>query len=442
MDNPPLRKPDLHARLVNSKRFACACAAVLVLGSAMLAARGGEAGGEEILPWLAVLAGLTLVWLASLASKPVPPALLFGVAVAMRLIFLLMPTGYDVYRYVWEGRILLGGFNPYIHPPDDLLLQGFRDGGWQSIGHPGVTAIYPPLTQWIFAAFASVGLGPFGFKLMFTLADMVLCWKLFTRFGSGPARIYAWCPLAAVSFAGGGHYDSLFMLAMVLAWLSPKPENQIPVKTALLLGASIALKWMAVPLGLWLVVHEWRNRGFRRATLTGGLVALPAILTWTALGLWTGEWTLQLMPSAFSRAARSAELIPAIADFICGLGQIDNRWFLVALIGAWIWVAVKSRTLLEAAEWGFLATYILSPMLHAWYFVWVLPFAVKSRNLGTIALAASGIAYFLVHHTLAQPGGHWTFSWWERAIIWLPFLIGFFSFHRSCRAKKQIVMNR
>jgi hypothetical protein len=39
---------------------------------------------------------------------------------------------------------------------------------------------------------------------------------------------------------------------------------------------------------------------------------------------------------------------------------------------------------------------------------------VKSRNVGAIALAASGITYFLVHHTLARPGGYWTFSWWER----------------------------
>ena len=305
------------------------------------------------------------------------------------------------------------------------MLAGFRDEIWPSIGHPGATAIYPPLTQWLFGGMASLGLGPFGFKLVFTLADMILCVLACRRFGPESALIYAWNPLAAVSFAGGGHYDSIFMLAMVLAWFSFKPGHRFPARTAVLLGASIALKWMAVPLGLWLVVHEWRARGIKPAALAGSLVALPAVLAWTTLCLWTGEWTLQLMPPVFSHAARSAELLPAIADFVFRTGHIDNRWFMGAMVLAWIWVGVKSRNFLEAAEWGFLATYLLSPMLHAWYFVWALPFAVKSRNAGFIALAGSGIIYFIVHHTLDQPGGSWTFTWWERAAIWLPFLTGF-----------------
>jgi hypothetical protein len=147
---------------------------------------------------------------------------------------------------------------------------------------------------------------------------------------------------------------------------------------------------MAAPLGLWLVVHQWKTLGFKQAFLIESFVALLAVFAWTTLGLWTGEWTLQLMPPTFSRVARSAEFIPAIADFIFQSGRIANHWFMLAMLISWIWVGLRSRTLLEAAQWGFLATYLLSPMLHAWYFVWALPFAVKSRNSGFIALAASG----------------------------------------------------
>jgi hypothetical protein len=409
----------------SSTHYARICAAALTIGACVLTAIGGEAGGDHILPWLTTLAALTLVWLLSLRSKSISPTLLLGTAIAIRLVFLFMPTGYDAYRYVWEGRILLEGFNPYVHPPNDPLLTPFRNEIWQSVGHPDATAIYPPLTQWLFAAMASLGIGLLGFKIVFAAADMALCALLSRKFGPRAALIYAWNPLAAVSFAGGGHYDSLFMIAMVLAWVMFQSENRFQTKTALWLGASIALKWMAAPLGLWLVIHQWKSRGFKNAVLTGGLVALPVILAWSALSLWTGEWSLQLMPPAFSRAARSAELIPAIADFVFQNGQLHNRWFMFAMVIAWICVGMKSRSFLEAAHWGFPATYILSPMLHAWYFVWALPFAVKSRNAGFIALAASGILYYLVHYTLEQPGGKWTFTWWERAGIWLPFIIGF-----------------
>ncbi len=424
----------------NSALYAGICAGGLVVGSCVLTSIGGEAGGDHTLPWLAVLSLLTLIWLASLRVKSVSLPLLLGVALAMRLAFLLMQPGYDMFRYVWEGRILLGGFNPYLHPPEDPLLASFRDNTWKTIGHPAATAIYPPLTQWLFAAMASIGLKSLGFKVVFTMVDMILSLLLCRRFGPRAALIYAWNPLAAVSFAGGGHYDCVFMLAMVLVWFSLKPGNRPSVISAILLGAAIALKWMAVPLGIWMVAQEWRNHGFKRSLLTGSLVAMPAVFTWATLSLWTGEWTLQLMPRAFSLSVRSTELIPAITDFIFRTSDIDNRWFLGALVLAWIYVGMKSRTLLEAAEWGFLATYILSPMLHAWYFVWILPFAVKSRNPGIIALAATGITYFLVHYSVSQPGGKWTFSWWERSLIWLPFLIGFL-YHYSRRTwgnKKEI----
>lgn len=407
-----------------SSAFARTCAAGLIFGAIVLTSIGGEGGNGAALPWLAALTGLTLIWLTSLAAKPVSPALVLGTALVIRLVFLFMPTGDDVFRYVWEGRILLEGFNPYVHAPTDPLLAGCRDDVWKSVGHPGVTAIYPPLTQWIFAALASVKLGALGFKIAFSAADMLLCALLCSRFGPRPAIVYAWNPLAAVSIAGGGHYDSLFMLAMVLAWFSWKQEAGSPVRTAVLTGVAIALKWMALPIALWLVVDEWHRRGLKSAALISCCTALPAVLTWAGLCLWTGEWTLQLMPAAFSKVARSAELLPAVADVFRGAGPIDNHWFFGALILAWIWVAFRSRSFLDAAEWSFFATYVLSPMLHAWYFIWILPFAVKSRNWGSIALASTGITYFIVHYRFSQPGGEWTFSWWERAVIWLPFLVG------------------
>lgn len=405
----------------------------LLLGSGLLTSIAGEAVGEPIVPWLCTLAVLTLVWLLSLASKPVSPGVLMGVAILIRLIFLIMPTGYDAYRYVWEGNVLLHGFNPYLHPPDDPLLEALRDTQWDSIGLRGATAIYPPLVLWLFAGLSSLGLGVWGFKLVFTLADLALCGVLLARFGSKATRIYAWCPLVALSFAGGGHYDSLFMLAMVLAWLVDQREAGFPWRTAVLLGVAIAFKWMALPIGLWLVIHDFRQRGLRNALLTGMLVGAPVVLAYGALSLWTGEWTLQLMPPYFSRTARSMEFLPVIIDYLAGAGQLDNRVFFALLLAVWIMVAVRSRSFLVAAEWSFFATYLLSPMLHAWYLVWMLPFAVQSRNPGSIALAASGIVYFIVHYNMNQPGGAWSYTGWQRGVIWLPFIVGFLMVRTNIR---------
>lgn len=416
---------ELRARLENSSGLATGLAIALLVAAGILTSIAGEAGGNQIVTWLFTLAVMTLIWLISLGSKPVSPWLLLSIALGIRIIFLIMPTGFDTYRYVWEGNVLLHGFNPYIHPPDDPILAGLRDQAWNSIGLRGTTAIYPPVVQWLFAALSSCGLGVWGFKLVFTLADLALCNFLLARFGSKTARIYAWNPLVALSFAGGGHYDSLFILAMVLAWFVHEREQRFPWRAALLIGVAIGLKWMAVPIGLWLVLQVWRQQGFKRALLSGLVVAAPVFLAYTALSLWSGEWTLQLMPPFFSRTARSMEFLPVIIDYCGRIGHLDNRFYLVLLIAAWVVVASRTRSFVDAAEWSFFATYLLSPMLHAWYLVWALPFAVKSRNPGIIALAASGIFYFVVHYNMDHLGLGWTFTWWQLAIIWVPFLIGF-----------------
>ncbi|NJM37124.1 MAG: DUF2029 domain-containing protein [Akkermansiaceae bacterium] len=245
-------------------------------------------------------------------QQKITPFWLMVVAIGIRGAFLVMPTGFDTFRYVWEGNILLHGFNPYVHSPDDPLLQGLRDPAWHSIGLRGATAIYPPLVQWLFAGFSSLGLGVWGFKFIFTLVDLALCGILLRKFGSKAARIYAWNPLVALSFAGGGHYDSLFILAMVASWLIYQRENGFPLRAALLIGIAIGLKWMALPIGLWLVIQELRQRGLKSAFVLVLFIAAPVSISYVVLSLWTGEWTLQLMPPFFSRTARSMEFLPVI----------------------------------------------------------------------------------------------------------------------------------
>ena len=49
------------------------------------------------------------------------------VALVLRLFLIAAPVSDDVYRYVWEGRVRLAGFNPYLLAPDDPALAHLRD---------------------------------------------------------------------------------------------------------------------------------------------------------------------------------------------------------------------------------------------------------------------------------------------------------------------------
>jgi hypothetical protein len=62
-------------------------------------------------------------------------------------------------------------------------------------------------------------------------------------------------------------------------------------------------------------------------------------------------------------------------------------------------------------------------MVHAWYFTWLMPFTVATRNRGSILLTASGFVYFTVYNRTATEG--WFFPPWEIVLLWVPFILGF-----------------
>ena len=118
----------------------------------------------------------------------------------------------DIYRYLWEGRVVLDGSNPYLNAPDSPHLAHLRDDLHASINHPEMTSIYPPAAQVVFAASQLLSSRPWSFKLLAALADLgvvaILCGLLAAR---GRPRelvlVYAWHPLPIVEFAASGHLD-------------------------------------------------------------------------------------------------------------------------------------------------------------------------------------------------------------------------------------------
>ncbi|MDH3818941.1 MAG: DUF4919 domain-containing protein, partial [Myxococcales bacterium] len=90
----------------------------------------------------------------SVTRKRVLDRLAIGTALLFGGAFLLAPPllSDDLYRYLWEGRLWLEGFNPYRLSPDDPGLAQLRDDLWVRINNKPLATIYPPLSQLIFVA--------------------------------------------------------------------------------------------------------------------------------------------------------------------------------------------------------------------------------------------------------------------------------------------------
>jgi hypothetical protein len=74
-------------------------------------------------------------------------------------------------------------------------------------------------------------------------------------------------------------------------------------------------------------------------------------------------------------------------------------------------------------EWYLGLLLMLAPVVHAWYFTWLIPFVVASRNLGVRLVSLSGFVYFVLQQRIAL-GGPWQLTPVERTLLWLPFVVG------------------
>jgi hypothetical protein len=407
---------------------------LLVAGAAVMLPFGSLHTLGHVPVFLAGAAVMLLGFYGTLFRPLRHPALIVGGAVAVRMLLLFQEPGGDIFRYIWEGRMVLAGVNPYLHPPDAPGLEALRTGLWAAIEHKSFTAIYPPLAQGVFALLAAVSPSVWFFKAAFAAADLAAGAVLARRYGWTAAAVFLWNPMVIYAFAGGGHYDSLFVLALVLAWRDW--ESGLLRRAVVWLGAAVALKWVALPVLGWALWRLLRERGIGTSLGAAGLAVLPLALSWLALSAWTGEWTVRLYPEKFTAFARSTEFVPRLVAWIWEDTQFRNGLFAPPLALAWALVILLAVRFARAAEWSFFAALLLSPMVHAWYFTWLAPFAVATRNAGTLAVTATSFGYFVVYHRLhARPDLGWVFFPWEIALIWLPLVAGFL--WTACRRPQQ-----
>ena len=343
------------------------------------------------------------------------------VAIATRLILLFMYPGDDIWRYLWEGKIQNLGFSPYDFAPNATALAAYRPEWWSQINHAGVSAIYPPLTQLGFRGLAALAPSVLLFKTSFAIADLAICWLLSRKFTYAAATFYAWNPLTIYSFAGGGHYDSWFILPLVAAWIAW--EQQKPRVSGLLIGLSIAVKWISLPiLGFisWLALLKINFKTALAIAICGVLPICLAALAFCSLD------SCALIPtsSTFVSHGRSAEFLPRLlANFWYGSTKSNSVFALpLGLTTAWFYWRV--RDFQQMAIGFFAALLLLSPIIHGWYFTWIVPFAVGTKNWGVRWISISAFVYFVLPYRQGLGNRNWQLTMLETWLLWLPFVLG------------------
>ncbi len=401
----------------------------LILLAAIFLIPFGDFRNSSVFPYFGLGMGImSLGFVFSWNIKYISGWWFWLIAIFARLILLPMYPGDDIWRYIWEGLIQIQGFSPYDFAPNAMELIPYRTEWWSQINHQEISAIYPPVTQLGFRLLASISSNFIFFKVAFVAADLFTCWLLTKKFSYQKTLIYAWNPLVIYSFAGGGHYDSWFILPLVSAWLvcdSNKISIYTCLKSSLLIGISIAVKFISLPFLGFLAWKAWRKINLRIALLLIFFGSLPFILT--ALPFCNTE-SCHLIPtsSTFVSHGRSAEFFPHLLGKFWQESLKSNAYFALPLGLISLFLLLTSYNFQQFGSNFFFALLIISPIIHGWYFTWIVPFIVPTQNLGIKLISLSSLVYFFLPYRQALGDRYWNLTDLETMILWLPFIVGYF----------------
>ncbi len=181
------------------------------------------------------------------------------VAIFLRLILVFSEPGLsnDVYRFIWDGRLLVQGYNPFDHLPmyyleNDVPVKGIDRALFEAFDAKNTYTVYPPVAQaqfasacWLFPQniyWCTVVMKLWLFA--FEVGSIFLIVKLLRRFDL-PARnvlLYALNPLIIFEITGNLHFEGAMIFFLLLAlWLLCRSSPSFGHRTVAKLGGNLKL---------------------------------------------------------------------------------------------------------------------------------------------------------------------------------------------------------
>jgi hypothetical protein len=362
-------------------------------------------------------------------------------AILFRAIFLFTEPilSDDVNRFYWDGKISNQGINPYQYAPDADELNEFRDSEWENINNKDIPTLYPPLSQMVFATSYFIYPSIFSFKLLFTMFDILSIYMIFLilkNFKIDPrySIIYAWSPLVIIEFAHSGHNDSLVLFLVLLSFWS----LQRNMKSISSVALALAVLTKIYPIIFAPILFQrW---GKKNVVMFFGIILLFYLPFVSAgAGLYRGT-SIYIDQWIFN-----GSIFPVLVEILRSFNLSTNpilvaKIVIIAILSiALLYFINKSRKYendtFHLLKFAFLLTglfLILSPTVHPWYVIWVIPFLCifKSRSWillsGTVILSYS---VYIAYDTL----GIWSEIWWVKIIEYVPFYLLLFYESKSIR---------
>ena len=162
----------------------------------------------------------------------------------------------DHYRYLWEGRVLFFGKNPYLFSPNSDVLNNIEYNARNLIAYPKLTTVYPPLALLWFGAGGIISSNyKFGL-IVLMIFNSVLAYiflKKLQQFGVKTYQLVLIFPLIQKEYIQAIHIDFMASMFILPILLTPRPNTmKVAIRGLTLILASI---WSKLLGGIYLISY-------------------------------------------------------------------------------------------------------------------------------------------------------------------------------------------
>ncbi len=339
---------------------------------------------------------------------------LVGIGILFRLVFLgsVPVLSQDFYRFIWDGRLVFQGINPYLFTPESVVLNPSEyaftipqfTALYEGMGHLNGSHFsnYPPVNQLFFSVAALVaGKSILGsalvMRVVILMADIGILYfgrKLLVALGQKPVKIFWYFlnPFVIIEMTGNLHFESVMLFFLV--WSLYLLQQRRWMWAAVIFGLSVSVKLIPLlflPLFFkWFLQTEKTKKGFLNVSVFY-LIAL-ATLFLSFLPFYSS-----VLVSNYSKTLslwfQNFEFNASVYYVIRWVGYKIVGWNIIATVGkilpiiVFIFVLMLSffrknkdfRQVLIAMLFSVSFYFLLATTVHPWYVATVLLLSVFTR---------------------------------------------------------------
>jgi hypothetical protein len=344
-----------------------------------LAVKSNNDGAMDLLEFLGsywLAAAVILVYWFYLGEKNVSTSLrmIFFWAIVFRLvgIFGSPVLEDDFYRYLLDGCVFVSSGTPYGIAPSSLFSGNTLTPECQAalnwVNNPDLPTIYGPLLQYVFALSHILSPANIDFlQVMLVVFDLGVILILARMASPRAVMLYAWSPLVLKEIAFTAHPDVVGAL-LLLGAFSYRYQGR-SVYACILVALACSAKIFALlalpfflfrqPLKHWLIV-------------AGVMIVLylPFLFQghtdMIVLGIFAERWEFNASVFEVVRLAVSdmAARLLCLGLFLAWYGYYFVQYY-----------QQRFAPEIPRMDWIFGMFFIMSPVVNAWYLLWLLPYA-------------------------------------------------------------------